>query len=232
MRPEAPVAFTPEGLRLGRRGSLAIKSDGQWFDHEASKGGPDALSLIKHLRECTTAEAFLWAQDWLDRHPGDGELRAEGAAESAAEARERRCAYARHILDEATDPAGTPAAAYLRNRGIEPPYPSCIRWLPDARLGEGALVGILTSATGEAAGAQVGYLDPDGRKSAVWPQRQLYLLDQESAERAGFRISVAEPTQGAAMLVIGEGLEDGLSIAQAGASHQVIALPGVGLREI
>ena len=89
-----------------------------------------------------------------------------------------------------------------------------MRFLPDARLGEGAIVGIITTADGEVAGVQVGYLDPDGRKSTILPQRQLYLLDREAAEQAAFRIAVAEPAEGAAPLVIAEGLEDALSLAQ------------------
>src|SRR4029453_17717159 len=121
------------------------------FDHEAGKGGKCALSLVRHLQGSTAAEAITWAQDWLHRHPGDGELNAEGAAEAAAEAGERRSAWARQILDEAIDPTDTPAATYLESRAIAS-YPSCVRFLPDARAGEGAVVGVLTTATGESVG--------------------------------------------------------------------------------
>lgn len=68
LRPEAPIAFTPGRLRLGRKGSLAISADGSWFDHDAGKGGPDTLSLIRHLKNCSAAEAVSWAQTWLDQH--------------------------------------------------------------------------------------------------------------------------------------------------------------------
>lgn len=42
LRAEAPAAFTPGGLRLGRKGGLSINADGRWYDHEANAGGPDA----------------------------------------------------------------------------------------------------------------------------------------------------------------------------------------------
>ncbi len=228
VRPEAPVAYTAEGLRIGRKGSLAINADGKWHNHEAGQGGSETLSLIRHIKDCSAAEAVAWARTWLDQHPGEGELSADGAVEAAAEAGERRAAYARQILDEALDPSGTPAEAYLCSRGLKPPYLSCVRFLEDARLGEGAIVGIITTADGEVAGVHVAYLDPDGRKSTILPQRQLYLLDRAPAEQAAFRIAVAETAEGAAPLVIAEGLEDGLSLAQAGAAETILALPGIG----
>lgn len=49
LRPDEPVAAMADGLRFGRKGSLAITADG-WYDFEASEGGRDALSLIGHLR--------------------------------------------------------------------------------------------------------------------------------------------------------------------------------------
>lgn len=59
LRPEAPVASTPEGLRLGRKGSLAISTTEGWYDHEAGTGGRDVLSLIRHLRGVTSRSGRL-----------------------------------------------------------------------------------------------------------------------------------------------------------------------------
>ena len=144
------------------------------------------------------------------------------------EAGERRSAFARQVLDEAVDILGTAAETYLRSRGLEPPYPCCVRWLPDARLGESALVGILTTANGEAVGVQLGYLDPQGRKSTIQPRRQLFLLPKKRPNRGLFGSPATELAEGAAELVVCEGLEDALSIAQAGAVKAVLGLPGVG----
>jgi hypothetical protein len=229
LRPDAPVASTADGLRLGRKGSLSITATDGWFDHEAKKGGRDALSLIRHLRGCSAEATAAWARGWLVQHLGDGDFAADGTAEDTAEeAAERRAAWARRILEEAVDPPGTPAETYLRSRGLGPPYPPGICWLADARLGEGALVGTLTDATGGFVGVQLGYLDPLGRKSVVPPQRQLFLTDTDAARQGAFRISVAGSAEGAAELVVVEGLEDALSVAQAGAGREVIGIPGVG----
>jgi hypothetical protein len=111
---------------------------------------------------------------------------------------------------------------------LEPPYPPGIYWLADARLGESALVGKLTDATGEFVGVQLGYLDPSGRKSVVPPQRQMFLTDKEAARQGAFRIRVPGPVEGVAELIVVEGLEDALSVTQAGAGREVIGIPGVG----
>jgi hypothetical protein len=117
LRPDAPVASTADGLRLGRKGSLSITAADGWYDHEAGKGGRDALSLIRHLRGCSAEAAVLWAREWLEQHPGDGALHAEVDAEAAAEASARRMAWATHVLDDATDPLGTlDSAEYERER--------------------------------------------------------------------------------------------------------------------
>ena len=156
LRPDAPVACTTDGLRIGRKGSLSITADARWYDHETGEGGHDALSLIRHLRGCSAEAAVSWARGWLVQHLGDGDFAAGEIAEDAAEeAAERRAAWARRVLEEAVDPLGTPAELYLRSRGLEPPYPPGIYWLADARLGESALVGKLTDAAGEFVGVQL-----------------------------------------------------------------------------
>ena len=167
LRPEAPVARTADGLRIGRKGSLSITTDATWYDHETGKGGHDALSLIRHLRGCSSEAAIFWARGWLEQHLGDGDLHVEVDAEAVAEASARRTAWALRVLDDATDPFGTPAEVYLRSRGLAPPIPPAVGWLEDARLGEGAIVGKLTNALGDTVGVQLGYVDPLGRKSVL-----------------------------------------------------------------
>lgn len=100
-----------------------------------------------------------------------------------------------------------------------------MRFLPDARLGEAAIIGNTTTPAGEVVGVQVGYIDPAGRKSTITPKRQLFLLEKEEAEQAGFRITAAEPADDAVPLAVCEGLEDALSIARSGAAEAVIGRP-------
>jgi putative DNA primase/helicase len=233
LRPDAPVASTADGLRLGRKGSLSITATDGWYDHEAGKGGRDALSLIRHLRACSHDAAFFWARGWLEQHLGDGDFSAEVDAEAAAQVAARRTAWATQVLDDATHPLGTPAEAYLQSRGLTPPYPPGTCWLADARLGESAIVGKLSDATGEFVGVQLGYLDPSGRKSVVQPQRQLFLLDRGAVRQGAFRIDVPEPIKSAPEFIITEGLENALALAQAAVGKTVLGVPGVGrLREM
>ena len=225
LRP-GPVTPTSEGCRLGRRGSLAVATTALWHDHQAGKGDRGALSLIRHLRQCDAAAAGYWAAAWLDAHSGLGDFTADTAAISS-ETSEQRAAFVGQVLTEATDPLGTPAEAYLRSRGLMPPYPECVRFLPDARLGESAVVGLLTTADGEPVGCQLGYLTPEGKKSAAPPARQMFLLDREKAALAAFRITVATPIEGAAPLAICEGLEKTIAVGQVGAAATVLGVPGV-----
>ena len=128
LRPEAPVARTADGLRIGRKGSLSITADATWYDHETGKGGHDALSLIRHLRGCSSEAAIFWARGWLEQHLGDGDLHVEVDAEAVAEASARRTAWALQVLDDATDPFGTPAEA-----GELAARDSALRWKREGR---------------------------------------------------------------------------------------------------
>jgi hypothetical protein len=222
LRPDAPVASTADGLRIGRNGSLSITAVDGWYDHEAGKGGRDALSLIRHLRGCSAEAAIFWARGWLEQHRGDGDLHVEVDVEPAVEADERRAAWATQVLDDATDPLGTPAESYLHSRGLTPPYPPVVRWLEVARFAESAVIGLLTNALGGTVGVQLGYVDPLGRKSVMQPQRQLFLLDREAARQAAFRIGVPGPVKDAPQFIITEGLENALALAQAAAGKTVL----------
>ena len=228
LRPDAPVAATADGLRLGRKGSLSVAHEGRWFDHEAHKGGRDALSLIRHLRGRSAEDTTYFALDWLGRHPGDGDFAAAADSEAAADTAAKRMLWATRVLDEVVVLPGTPGEIYLRKRGLLPPYPPCVRWLDDVRIGEGAVVGVLSDEVDEAHGVQLGYISPDGCKSVVKPQRQLFLVNREAARQSGFRINVGGPIEGAPDYVITEGLENAIALAQVSAAKAIIGVPGVG----
>ena len=228
LRSDSPFARTAEGIRLGRKGSLSITADARWFDHEVGTGGRDALCLIRHLKACSREAAVFWARGWLEQYLGDGDIGIEVDDEFAVEAGERRAAWATQVLDDVTEVLGTPAEDYLRNRGLTPPYPPVVRWLEAARFAESAVVGRLTNALGDTVGVQLGYVDPQGRKSVIEPQRQLFLLDREAAKQGTFRINVPGPIKGAPEFIITEGLENALALAQAAAGKTVLGLPGVG----
>ena len=196
LRPEAPVRTESGGaVRVGRQGSLAISAEaGVWYDHETGKGGVTALSLISHLLG-KTSSPLRWAQEFLRSHEGAGPLSQRsqlGKVDKRDSAAARsKVDYARGVLSSSVGVKGTPAAKYLKSRGITPPYPKNIKFIPDARAGEGALVAVIEDPAGEAVAIQLRYIDPDGEGSLIDPKRRLYALVSDWAIRGLFRLSVA-----------------------------------------
>jgi hypothetical protein len=186
-----------------------------------------AIPLVELLRACSRAEAVEWAEVWLRSHPGTGSI--VGGDDDQIEI--EHAAYAREILGRLVDAAGTPAAAYLESRGIAGfsiagPSLAGVTYLPDARTGEGA-IGALLAARGRTVGAQIGYLDPDGRKSTVYPTRRRFMV--EKAADAVFEISSpASVIDLHVDLFICEGIENALSLQVLGRPVRIVGLPGIG----
>ncbi len=65
----APVKPMPDGsFRFGNKGSLVLgPNSGDWYDHESSKGGVNALSLIGRLlkNSANRNRAFLYRASCL-----------------------------------------------------------------------------------------------------------------------------------------------------------------------
>jgi Protein of unknown function (DUF3631)/Toprim domain len=206
------------GLSINRRNGL-------WFCHAAGRGGCSPIELVRFVKDWSMADASAWVLAFLGSHPGTG-----AATDSTEDGDGDAAAEARRIKAEATIAAtlpveGTPAEAYLRSRGLVPPYHGCVGFVPDARVGEGALVGRLEEH-GRVVGVQLTHLDPDGRKSLALPLRRRSNL--EKSPGAGFIIPAStNPQPGPPVTLICEGLEDAMSLALT-ETGQVIGLPGVG----
>jgi hypothetical protein len=196
------------------------------------------MSLITHLIEAEPVAARRFARDWLRTHPGIGPVLPARMNEGEADARDRRHAqWAREVLDRmGRAVAGTAAEANLLGRGLTEPYPGgLIGHLPNARLGECALVGILTDEAGAPVGVQLGYLTPDGRKSVQPPQRNIFYIEADrERRRAGlFRVAATTPANDedegldGAVLVC-EGLEKVLAVRMAFPHAAVLGMPGIG----
>jgi hypothetical protein len=224
LKPEDAAEYDGAELRLG---SLCLSADGKWYRWSANKGGRGALSLIAHLRGCSELEAVFWARQWLSAHPSDG--KALDSISDHDKATRRAANLERILTESAEDTSGTAAEAYLRGRGLEPPYSSSVRFLLDSRIGEHGAVFVLTDAADEIVGAQVVNIDPLGRKSTVAPIKQTFTRKPEP--QAALRLSCGEPAEGAADLVIVEGLENALACWKAGAGRRVIGVPGVSRLE-
>lgn len=165
---DAPTSRTRSALRFYPRGGFAVEIAGDrrglWCDHAAGTGG-DALDLVKHLRRCSTSDALKWASDWLgdaapERPPDAPPPRVEAPKADSTVA-------ARRIWQEAKQPEGTPAQAYLESRGLHLPDDAPIRFHPvcprgrDERLP--AMISLMTNPiTAEPCGVHRTFLRPDG----------------------------------------------------------------------
>jgi hypothetical protein len=212
--------------RFTKSGGLAIcKMNGAWFAHAAGKGAYDTVKLIAVLKQCNSAEAEAWAVRWLASHAGSGScIGQDEDAEGSAAATLANAQRAKEVLAEAESVDGTVAETYLRSRGLAPPYPDAVKCLRDARTGEGALVGLLC-ARGVVVGAQVTYLDPLGRKSLRTPVRQTFIADPGRGRGVFFVVQEGADKNG--VIMIGEGMEDGLSLRACGRMEAIIAVPGI-----
>ena len=173
-----PVTPDGDGWRVGS--STKISKNGRWFDFKAQQGGFGAASFIAHYRSCTPEEAIAWAQSWLAQHPQRGPCGGadedNGSGEDNADTLQRRAyiesTYAARLLI-----AGTPAAAYLVGRGLDPAQlrPDIVErmgWLPNHRGAEGALVFPYTDEAGGVLGLHFIFVTPTGEKSPHEPARQ------------------------------------------------------------
>jgi hypothetical protein len=161
--------------------------------------------VIEFLGNYNREDAIRWALAWLDSHQGTGECTGSAWDDGSSPASKAEADRARsEAISDITD---TPAERYLRElRRIEPPFPDGVKWWPDARTGEGAILFELTWS-GRVVGCQVGYLTSDGEKSVVLPNRRKLML--EKAPGAHFLIPASTPD---AETIIATGIEDALAI--------------------
>jgi DNA primase len=134
---------------------------------------------------------------------------------------------AQRIVDRTAPIEGTPAAVYLRSRGITIDLPHTLRFArlaPPKIEGNGllaangpnplpCLVAVVTGASGALMGLQRTYLTEDGRKAAVKATEadRKPKVKYSLGNVIGGSIQLGAPS--ASMLVC-EGLEDGLTLAQ------------------
>ena len=222
LRPEAPAKAQPDGsVRIGNKGSLSLgPGTGLWYDHAAGEGGRDAPSLIRHLGAENPSD---WVTRFLADHEGTGSL-SDAQDETTESQNEASRLAMEHFVNQSRPIEGTPAKAYLQGRGINAPYPDTIGYVAEARVGEGAMVSVINGPDGPV-GAQLTYLTSDGNKSTVAPQRRLFT---GQPERQAFGGLILTAKGAPACTVIAEGVEDALSLRQAGAGATVIASLGVG----
>jgi putative DNA primase/helicase len=211
----------------GHGGLNINKRTGAWWAHGAGIGGWHVLGLIAFLKNCQWWEAIDWGIAWLASHAGTGSALGHDDDSDVSETKRQASAFrAQEILDNAVAAEGTIAETYLRSRALDPPYPNCVKFIEHGRVGESALVGVLRAHDRDV-GAQLLYLDPFGRKSAVQPQRQRFNI--ETAPGALFEVQPETAVTDLQFdLLICEGIEDVLSVAKLGRHWHIVGAPGVG----
>lgn len=136
-------------------------------------------------------------------------------------------AVAHRIVTASVPIEGTPAAVYLRSRGISIDLPHTLRFarLPPPKIeGNGVLaangpgllptlVAIVTDAAGELVGLQRTYLTEDGRKAATkaTDADRKPKVKYSLGNVIGGSVQLGAPS---ASILVCEGLEDGLTLAQ------------------
>ena len=119
---------------------------------------------------------------------------------------------------------GTPAEAYLNSRGLKPGADDLeqLRWLPDFRGPEGAMLAAIRDNEGELVGLQMTFITPSGQKSNVSPVRRTHRGPHNWGSRGAVRFGA--PTGNSVFIC--EGVEDALSVREAG-HGPAIAILGI-----
>ena len=102
-----------------------------------------------------------------------------------------RAAYVETLWRCAVAIDGTPVEAYLKSRSLWPLPAGAdkwLRWAPDVRGDEGALVAAVTDDVGKVVAIQLTYITPDGEKSRMQPVRRTLRGPHDWRSRGAFRI--------------------------------------------
>ncbi len=215
----------------GTQGLSVHRGRGVWYQHGTKVTG-SAIQLLE-LPEITGwshATTVAWARVFLATHAGLGPSPAEdqdgdapGAAAEAAEAK------ARDVLERCVPIEGTTGARYLVGRGLVGPHPGQVRWVEDARIGEGAVV-IPLQAHGATVAVHLVYVDAEGNKSLIKPNKRTYRLQHDQRQGGVFEYAPAQITgdkQDPLPVLVAEGPEDFLTLVAVFPDHRVLGVPGV-----
>jgi DNA primase len=199
--------------------SLTIYADDRRFQCFGCGAQGDVIDFVMLAYGVKTREAI----GMLD----GGALRELEQQRAPAKPKADMRPVAQRIVNESVPIEGTPAAAYLRWRGITMDLPHTLRFarLPPPRIdgngllaanGSGllpTLVAIVTDAAGELVGLQRTYLTEDGRKAAtkVTETDRKPKVKYSLGNVIGGSVQIGPPT---ASMLVTEGLEDGLTLAQ------------------
>jgi len=217
-----PTRRTSRELRYGRKGSLSVDlRKCVWRDHESGEGG-GPLQLIQRELSLSKADAIAWAKNFIGK---SGSLPALPRRERPTKKTEekggsRRDELARYLWSIAKPIPGTPAEAYLQNRGLDvSDLPPSLRYLPPHKNFPGSLIGAVTDEAGTIHALQRICITPEGAPA-------LDEFGNKLKPQLGLVSKGVVRFPGERKLIAVEGLETGLVHDQLG--HEVHCVLGVG----
>ncbi len=181
---------------------------GDWIDFDSGEGG-GPLSALEHATGLSGRALFDHAAERVDSlqvRPSPDPPPKHRGADTAREIE--------IILSGGHDLAGTPAEAYLADRGLALPDVPDLRFHPDlthweTRTGFPALVAIVRNGGGVIVAVHRTYLAPGGAGKAEVPKPRMML-----GPVAGGAVRLAPPGE-SSVIGLAEGIETGLSVLQA-----------------
>jgi putative DNA primase/helicase len=171
-----PIADDQGNFRFGtNRSALVVFANQQFHDFSGGERehGFSALELIAHLYP--NQDPVVLARDWLARHPGQGGFQSKESADAPDDFAEiAASAYVQTLYKHTAPIEDTAGQIYLnRTRGLplRPEDQAQLRWIPEFRGDEGALIAPVTDDNGQLVKLLVIYVTPDGLKSPHTPCR-------------------------------------------------------------
>lgn len=195
-------------LRTGKGGDFAGSSDDQVGDMVGVCGKVFGLDRVAAARKI----AGIFGLPGGDNKTTElrpykpaktkEQIKAEDAAEEAEKQRK-----VDEIIAECVDLRGTPAQAYLKNRGIKGCPLHQFMFRPNKKGSGGSLVCIARNAAGEVKAVQSVYIDENGEKA------NFNVKKRTNGYPGGNPLIIKARTDGGPRLIT-EGPEDGLTLAQ------------------
>jgi hypothetical protein len=211
---------------FGAKGAHVVYPDGQYHDFSSSgptRHGRGGFEQGKHLHP--NVDPVEWSRAFLAAHPGMGNFvpTTDTNTEGSAEEDVARLAYINALLEgAATLTDNTPGYRFFteaRRLSLPPEVLALLRWIPNFRGDEGAVLVPYTDHAGKLLALGFTYITQAGQKSPHSPARMIYRGPRDWNSHALVRLGKPGP-----VAVEVEGFEKGLAAFLVG--YQCVFITG------